>query len=242
MATQRTLLIVPARNEAASLPSLLAELRRRYPRYDVLVVNDGSTDRTTEVAQAQGVRVVELSFNLGLGGAEQTGFMYAERYGYDIVVRLDADGQHPPEEVETLLRALQETGADVVIGSRFLHGRGFRSSRLRRLGIRWLALLNTLLTGQRMTDSTSGFRAYGREAFEFLARFNPQGYPEPESAVLLARNGFRLAEVPVSMRERVRGESSIGAAHAAYYMLRTTLAVCIAAMRKRMRLVEPDDG
>ena len=242
MPDTRTLVILPAWNEAGNLPPLLDELRRRYPQYDVLVVNDGSSDRTSQVAQAWGVQVVELPYNLGIGGAEQTGFMYAERYGYDIAVRLDADGQHPPEEVEALMRALLDSRADVIIGSRFLEVKGFRSSWLRRIGIRWLALLGTMLTRQRITDSTSGFRAYRRGAFEFLARFNPQDYPEPEGVVLLARNGFYIKEVPIMMRERWVGQSSIRGIRTAYYMVKVTLALLIAALREpvRQRLAEPD--
>jgi len=231
----RTLLIVPAWNEAESLPPLLNELRERYPQYDVLVVNDGSSDRTSQVAQTSGARVIELSFNLGIGGAEQAGFIYAQRYGYQVVVRLDADGQHPPQEVETLVWALFDSGADVVIGSRFLEKNSFRSSWLRRVGIRWLALLSTLLTRQKVTDSTSGFRAYRRDAFEFLARFSPQDYPEPEGVVLLVRNGFRIKEVPIAMHKRQTGRSSIRGARTVYYMVKVTLALLIAALRKPVR-------
>lgn len=234
-AEMKVLLLVPAWNEADALPSLLSELRRRYPQYDVLVVDDGSSDDTGQVARAGGARVVELPFNLGIGGAEQTGFVYAERSGYDVVVRLDGDGQHPPEEVETLVQALETGEVDVVIGSRFLDLASFRSSWLRRVGIRWLALLITRLTRQRITDSTSGFRAYRRDAFAFLARFNPPDYPEPESVVLLARNGFRLREAPVRMRTRQGGRTSISGARSVYYMLKVTLAVLITAIRKPER-------
>lgn len=238
----KILLIVPALNEAENLPPLLRELRERYPQYDVLVVNDGSSDTTSQVARSRGARVVELSCNLGIGGAEQAGFLYAQRYGYEVVVRLDADGQHPPREVETLLCALLGSEADVVIGSRFLEGNGFRSSWLRRVGIRWLALLSTLLTGQKITDSTSGFRAYRRDAFEFLAHFSPQDYPEPEGVVLLVRNGFRIKEVPISMRKRQLGRSSIRGTKTAYYMVKVTLALLIAALREPVRKVSAEQN
>lgn len=231
----RILLIVPAWNEAKNLPPLLSELRKQYPKYDVLVINDGSSDCTSQAALAGGAQVVELPFNLGIGGAEQTGFMYAQRHGYDVVVRLDADGQHPPQEVETLVCALLGSEADVAIGSRFLEKSGFLSSRLRRIGICWLALLSTLLTGRKITDSTSGFRAYCRDAFEFLACFSPQDYPEPEGVVLLARNGFRIKEVPIVMHRRQTGRSSIRGIRTVYYMMKVTLALLIAALRESVR-------
>jgi hypothetical protein len=228
----KTLLIIPARNEVESLPPLLDELRERYPEYDILVIDDGSSDSTGQAARVGGARLLELPFNLGIGGAEQTGFIYAQRYGYEVVVRLDADGQHPPQEVETLVCALLNSEADVVIGSRFLERDGFLSSWLRRVGICWLALLSTLLTGQRITDSTSGFRAYRRDAFGFLARHNPQDYPEPEGVVLLARNGFRIEEVPIMMQERRMGRSSIRGPRTVYYMVKVTLALLVAALRE----------
>lgn len=231
-----TLLVVPAWNEAENLPQLLNELMRQYPQYDVLVVDDGSSDGTSAVSRLCDARVVQHPYNLGIGGAEQTGFLYAQRYGYDVVVRLDGDGQHPSEEIRGLLCALDESGADVVIGSRFLRPNGgFHSSWARRVGIRWLAFLNTILAHQRITDSTSGFRAYKRNAFGFLARYNPQDYPEPESLTLLSRNGFRIKEVPVVMRERQGGKSSIGGLHTLYYVLKMTLALLIAAIRKPVR-------
>lgn len=231
----KPLLVVPAWNEAGSLPGLLGALRTQYPQYDVLVVNDGSTDATTEVARVHGATVVELACNLGIGSAVQTGFLYAQRYGYDAVVRVDADGQHPPEAVADLLRSLDEMHADVVIGSRFLEAGGFRSSWLRRVGISWLGFLIRILTHQRITDCTSGFCAYRREAVEFLAQHYPQDYPEPEGVVLLVRNGFRLVEVPVVMRRRQVGRSSIRGLRTVYYMIKVTLAVLVAAMRSPVR-------
>jgi len=231
----RPLLVIPAWNEAGSLPGLLDTLRAQYPQYDVLVVNDGSTDATTEVARAHGAIVVELACNLGIGGAVQTGFLYAQRYGYDAVVRVDADGQHPPEAIADLLRSFDEMHADVVIGSRFLEAGGFRSSWLRRVGISWLGFLIRILTHHRITDCTSGFCAYRREAVEFLARHYPQDYPEPEGVVLLVRNGFRLAEVPVVMHQREVGRSSIRGFRTVYYMIKVTLAVLVAAMRSPVR-------
>jgi glycosyltransferase involved in cell wall biosynthesis len=236
MTTHNVLLVVPAWNEADSLPSLLTQLKEYCPQYDVLVVNDGSSDATTSTAKAHGAIVVELPCNLGIGGAVQTGFLYAQRYGYDAVVRLDADGQHPPEEVDHLLARLNVGDVDVVIGSRFLvQGPGFRSSRLRRIGINWLNFLLGSLTRQKITDCTSGFCAYGRKTVAFFATNYPQDYPEPEGIILLTRNGFRIVEIPVHMRERQTGISSIRGLKPVYYMIKVTLAVLIAFLRQPIR-------
>jgi glycosyltransferase involved in cell wall biosynthesis len=236
MLNLKVLLIIPAWNEADSLPSLLTNIKQYCPQYDLLVVNDGSSDATTSVAKAHGAVVVEHPCNLGIGGAVQTGFLYAHRYGYDAVVRLDADGQHPPEEVEHLLARLNVGDVDVVIGSRFLvRSPGFRSSQLRRIGINWLNFLLGILTQQQITDCTSGFCAYGYETVAFLAENYPQDYPEPEGIILLKRNGFRIVEVPVHMRERQTGISSIRGLKPVYYMIKVSLAILIAFLRRPIR-------
>lgn len=237
MEDRKVLLVVPAWNEAQSLPVFLVELRAACPHYHILVVNDGSSDATTTVAKAYNATVIDLPCNLGVGGAVQTGFLYAQRLGYDIVVRLDADGQHPPEEVARLIHALDETGADVVIGSRFLERKGYRSSYWRRSGIRWLGLLIRFFTRQHITDATSGFWACRRDAIAFLAVHYPQGYPEPEGVILLLRNGFRIQEVPIKMRDRQAGQSSIRGLKPIFYMLKVTLAILVAVLRRPTRIL-----
>lgn len=224
------LAIVPAYNEAASLPLLLQELAQECSGWEVLVVNDGSTDRTGEFARAAGVRVIDLPFNAGIAAAEQAGFFMAREEGFRFAVRLDGDGQHRPAEAARLLEALRG-GAQVAIGSRFLAARGFRSPLIRRLGIAWLSWLVSRLAGLRITDPTSGLRAFSSEALDLLTRFYPEGYPEPESILLLARRRFRIVEVPVAMRERSGGRSSIRKSTALRYILKVTFALVIESIR-----------
>ncbi|MBM3266550.1 MAG: glycosyltransferase family 2 protein [Candidatus Sericytochromatia bacterium] len=232
MAAARILAIIPAYNEEATIAGTLAQLRVSLPDLDLLVINDGSRDGTSAAARAEGVAgVVDLPANLGIGGAVQTGFKYASRQGYDVAVQVDADGQHLGGEIAKLLGPVLAGEADVAIGSRFLAPGGYRSTALRRVGIGIFRLVNSLVVGQRITDNTSGFRAYNRRALAFLAEHYPTDFPEPEAVVLLDRNNFRLVEVPVAMRGRQGGSSSIGVMRAAYYMVKVLLAVVVNAFR-----------
>ncbi|NJC88106.1 MAG: DUF2304 family protein [Desulfuromonas sp.] len=228
------LVVVPAYNEEQSIARVLEDLASLPISLDILVINDGSTDRTSSVAGTTGrARVIDLPKNLGIGGAVQTGFKYADRNGYDIAVQFDGDGQHLASEIPKLLEALRSESASMVIGSRFLReDSGYRSTFARRIGIRLFQVVNSLLIGQRITDNTSGFRAYDRRAIEFLARHYPVDYPEPETVILLGRNGFTIAEVPTRMVERQGGVSSIAGVTAGYYMSKVLLAVLMTAMRK----------
>jgi len=229
----KILAIVPAYNEEETIGAVILSLKERMPALDILVVNDGSTDRTSENAnETKKALVVDLPCNLGIGGAVQTGFLYAVREGYDVAFQFDGDGQHLAAEVDKILAPILAGEADVVIGSRFLGGNeGFRSTFPRRVGIRLFQWVNTLLTGQRITDNTSGFRAYNRKALTFLSRYYPSDYPEPEAVILLGRSGFRLKEVPVKMRERASGRSSINALRSVYYMVKVLLAIFVTAVR-----------
>ncbi len=229
------LVIVPAYNEAGNIARVIDDLHNCGLELDILVVNDGSSDRTAELAAARdGVMVIDLPHNLGIGGAVQTGFKFAARRNYRQAVQFDGDGQHVAAEIGKLLAALEAKGANLVIGSRFLekNGEGFRSTFSRRIGIRIFSLLNLLLIGRRITDNTSGFRAYDRQALEFLARHYPTDYPEPESIILLGRNGFVIVEEPALMRERREGTSSIAGIGSLYYMVKVILASIMAALRK----------
>lgn len=227
----RTLVIIPAFNEADSIASVVASIRQQVPWADVAVINDGSTDATGPLAEAAGAAVLYLPHNVGIGASVQTGCMYADRAGYDVVVRSDGDGQHTPEDIARLLRALDEHGADVVIGSRYLEKRGYNGSPARRAGSLILARLISAVTGQHITDPTSGFTAANRRALRLCARAYPHDYPEPEAIVTLHRAGLRIVEIPVTMRPRQGGRSSITSLRSVYYMAKVTLAILIGLLR-----------
>ena len=207
----KILAIVPAYNEEKNIIGVIESIKSEDPQIDILVVNDGSDDRTGEIARSSGLaQVVNLSCNLGIGGAVQTGFKFARRHNYDIIFQFDGDGQHIASEIEKILTPVRNDLADVVIGSRFCQDHtGFKSTYLRRIGIKIFEMLNSLLIKQKLTDNTSGFRAYNRRAIHFLADNYPMDYPEPETVVLLGKNGFLLKEVFVHMQERMSGRSSI---------------------------------
>lgn len=226
------LVIIPAFNEAGNIINVINELRELEGTFDILVVNDGSRDQTGILAAAM-AQVIDLPANLGIGGAVQTGFKYASRNGYRVAIQFDGDGQHIAAEIPKLLHCLEDSGAAVVIGSRFLQPHnGFRSTFPRRIGIKIFEMLNSLLIGQRITDNTSGFRAYNRQAIEFLAQNYPADYPEPEAVILLGKNGFRLSEVFTMMRERQGGDSSIAGLTGIYYMVKVLLAVLMTVLRR----------
>jgi glycosyltransferase involved in cell wall biosynthesis len=232
----RVLIVVPALNEAVALPGLIAGLRAVIDEHrldaEIAVVDDGSTDRTAKVSSAAGARVLPLCRNLGIGGAVQTGLRVAQREGFDCAVQVDGDGQHPPAEVPNLLRRYAEgPAADLVVGTRYHSGDSFRSTALRRLGGRWLVLWLRLVSGLRVTDPTSGFRLYGARALSLFAQNYPYDYPEPESLAVARAAGLHIAEVPVRMRPRQGGRSSIFGLGAAYYMIKVTLAVVLSYLR-----------
>jgi len=227
----RILFIVPAYNEQDNLSVVVGDLRHHFPEAAIAVVNDGSSDNTANVARSLGVHLLDLPCNIGIGGSVQTGLLFAARHGYDVAVQFDGDGQHRADQVATLLTSLA-AGYDVAIGSRFLGPSTYRPSVGRRAGIATLRWVNSLVLRRTITDSTSGFRAYGPAAIAFLAEEYPHDYPEPESVVTLCRNGFRVIEVPVAMRHRQGGQSSITAIRSIYYMLKVVLAIAVGATRR----------
>ena len=231
----RRVAIVPALNEEVAIAAVVDELRAFDPGLDVVVVDDGSVDRTAAVAAARGARVLRLPFNLGIGGAVQTGFRYAFEHGYDIAVRVDGDGQHDPSQLPFVLEPVLRGDADIAVGSRFAADReGYRSSRTRRIGIRLLAWIVSRIVGQRVTDTTSGFQALNREGIALFARDYPHDYPEVEATVMVFRHRLRLREVPVSMRERGGGRSSITTLRSVYYMVKVLLAIFVGLFRRNV--------
>ena len=233
MTTKRTVAVVPAFDEEAAIGAVVLEIAQLDPAIDVVVVDDGSSDGTADAAARAGATVVRLPFNLGIGAAVQTGFRWALERDYDVAVRLDGDGQHDAAELPKLLAPLETGEADVVTGSRFREGEdGYRPPLHRRLGITWFARLVSLLSGQRVTDTTSGFQAMNRKGIELFARDYPSDYPEVEATILVYKHRLRLIEVPVQMREREHGSSSITFARSIYYMFKVTLALCVAMVRR----------
>jgi len=225
------LIVIPAYQEERSIGGLVRSLRDRYS-HDVLVVNDGSTDLTGETAREAGATVLNLPCNLGIGGAVQTGFLYARDRGYDVVVRLDGDGQHELEDIPKVLEPILEDQADAVIGSRFLGETEYRGTIPRIFGIRFFRLLVNVTTGYRVTDPTSGFFAINHRLVAFYSDHYPSDYPEVDAYILMHRLKARTVEVPVRMYDRAEGKSSITAFRAMYYMVKVTLSYLINCIRR----------
>lgn len=232
MERNNILIIIPAFNEEASIERVVRSVRNTCVA-DVLVIDDASTDATAICARAADATVLSLPVNLGIGGAVQTGLLYAGEHGYDFAVQIDGDGQHDPLYLDVLTEPLLDGVADAVIGSRFIERRGYQSTFARRGGIAVLRLLFRLLIRRHITDCTSGFRAYNRAAIHFLKDRYPTDYPEPESILLLSRHGFRVQEVPVTMLARAGGQSSIVGWAAPFYIAKVALAVIMESMRKK---------
>lgn len=232
----RVLVIIPAYNEQDCIINTVKCVQEAG--YDYIVVNDGSQDATLEVCLSNGVRVLDLPQNLGIGGAVQAGHKFAQRYGYDIDIQFDGDGQHDARYLDNLVKEVN-SGADLVIGSRFLvDGQGgFKSTFLRRVGKTWLSICLRLFCGIRVTDPTSGFRACSKNAIDLFCKNYPIDYPEPESIAAASKRGLNIREVPVAMHERQGGVSSINAKASIYYMIKVTLAIAITSLGRDARKV-----
>jgi glycosyltransferase involved in cell wall biosynthesis len=231
--------IVPAYNEekaiAAVVASLNAVAEKHSLQLDVIVVNDCSKDSTSEIISRLKCIPLDLPINLGIGGAVQTGFRYAFDNGYDYAVQVDGDGQHPAEEIPDLVKKAESENADVVIGSRFINKEGFQSSALRRFGINYFKWLNKVLVGTTISDSTSGFRLISKRVLEKVSDYYPDEYPEPEAIIIYSLYGFKITEVPVEMKERQGGVSSIGAFASVYYMIKVSLAILFTWVRIKFK-------
>ena len=228
----KKLIIIPAYNEQESIKKTVEDIIKNAPEFDYIVINDCSTDRTKEICETEKFNVVHLPVNLGIGGAVQTGYLYAARNGYDIAVLVDGDWHHDPKFLSKMAEFIEAEHADMVIGSRFINKEGFQSSGARRVGIKYFTMLIKLLTGAKITDPTSGLRMVNREIIEFFAEEYPKDYPEPESVVAILRRKKKVLELPVIMRERSGGVSSISMKKSVYYMIKVSLAILIERIRK----------
>jgi glycosyltransferase involved in cell wall biosynthesis len=229
----RTAAVVPAYNEAGSVHTVVSEIRAADPELEIVVVDDGSTDATAAIAAAAGATVLRLPYNLGIGAAVQTGLQYAADHDFDAAVQIDGDGQHDAVELERLLAPIRAGRADIAVGTRFVGPRAYRASVARRIGIALFAGLVSLIVRQRVTDTTSGFRAMNRRGIRLFAADYPHDYPEVEATVLVYRHGLRMVEVPVAMRQRKSGRSSITAFRSLYYMGKVSLALFVGLLRPR---------
>lgn len=223
----RILLIIPAYNEAQSIDYVIQNIIRNYPQYDYVIVNDGSTDNTYDICKQRGYNVLNLSVNLGIGGAVQAGYLYAKRNHYDIAVQIDGDGQHDVAYVKDVIEPILQGRADVVVGSRFVKKEGFQTTSSRRMGISLLSLFIKICTGKRIYDVTSGFRAANNKFIDVYGVDYPRDYPEPEALVIAMVYGGTVCEVPVVMKERQGGTSSINLKRSIYYMIKVSLAIFV---------------
>ncbi len=227
----KVLVIIPCYNEQENLENVVTRLQQSATvsgmTVDYLIVNDCSTDDSAAICKQKGYRYLNLPVNLGIGGGVQSGYCYAVENGYDITVQMDGDGQHDPAYLATVIAPVAGEELDMAVGSRFITREGFQTSAMRRLGIRIISDTIRLLTGVRVQDVTSGFRACGKELTAFYARHYAQDYPEPEAIVAAVLNGYRVGEVPVVMREREGGVSSINPLRSVYYMIKVPLALFV---------------
>lgn len=228
----KKLIIIPAYNESSNIENTIFAIKEYAPEFDYVIINDCSTDDTKEICERNNFNIVNLPINLGIGGAVQTGYRYGYQNGYDLAVQVDGDGQHDPRFLQKMADYLTDNQLDMVIGSRFIEKEGFQSSGTRRLGIKYFTILIKLLTGAKITDPTSGLRMVNREIMEVFAYDYPKDYPEPESVVAILCKNKKVKEIPVIMKERQGGVSSISPKKSIYYMIKVTLAILIERMRK----------
>lgn len=227
----KKLIIIPAYNESACIEYTVKNIEKYAPDFDYIIINDCSTDKTEEICRKNQFNTIHLAVNLGIGGAVQTGYLYGWRNGYDIAVQVDGDGQHDPAFLNQMAEKLEKEDLDMVIGSRFIEKKGFQSSGIRRVGIKYFSALIKLLTGKRITDPTSGLRMVNRKVMKEFAYNYPKDYPEPESVVAILCKGCHVEEIPVIMRERIGGVSSISMKKSVYYMIKVTIAILFERIR-----------
>lgn len=231
----KVLIIIPAYNEAENIENVVKQLRAVVSDMDYIIVNDCSKDNTIKVCEEKGYNYLSLPINLGIGGGVQMGYKYAMEQGYDIAVQHDGDGQHDPAYIEKVIKPIVDGEADIAIGSRFIDKAGFQSSGIRRMGIRFLSRLIKFCCGTEVLDVTSGFRAVNRKYIEYYAENYPTDYPEPEAIVEASLNGARIVEIPVVMKERENGVSSINAWRSIYYMIKVSCAILVCRITNRRK-------
>ncbi|MDT3705125.1 MAG: glycosyltransferase family 2 protein [Thermincola sp.] len=237
---KKILIIIPAYNEELSISKVISGILQ-YPGIDVVVINDGSKDNTSAVARRSGADVIDLPFNLGIGGAVQTGYLYAFKNGYDIAVQCDADGQHDSGYLMRIIEPVRRGEADMVVGSRYVQASGYKTPVARKIGMLIFAGLVSLITGQSLSDTTSGYRAVSKRVIKFFAHNYPTDFPEVEALVLLKRNGFTIKEVPVKMAHREHGVSSITPVKSIYYMIKVLLAIFMNVLRASKKEAKMDE-
>ena len=228
----KKIVIIPAYNEEGGIVKTVTDVMENAKDFDYVVINDCSKDNTLEICHEHNFNVVNLPVNMGIGGGGQAGYMYAYRNGYDIAVQFDGDGQHNASYLDSMSKKLVEENLDMVIGSRYIEKEGFQSSGMRRMGIKYFTGLIKLLTGKKITDPTSGMRMINRKIMKQFSEEYPKDYPEPESIVTILKEGAKVEEIPVKMNAREEGVSSISPSKSIYYMVKVSIAVLIAAIRK----------
>lgn len=231
----KVLVIIPAYNEASNIEKVIKDLKKHAPFADYLIIDDCSKDNTKKICQQNHLSYLSFTSNLGIGGGVQAGYKYAFEYEYDIAIQHDGDGQHDPKYINDVIQPIVDNSCDIVIGSRFITKEGFQSSSTRRMGIRFLSWLIWLCTGTKVKDVTSGFRAVNKEYIKLYASEYPQDYPEPEAIVVGSLNGARIKEIPVIMRERENGVSSISFRKSIYYMLKVSISIIICRISNRRK-------
>lgn len=219
--------MIPAYNEEKNIRMVIDSLKYQSPEIDIVIINDGSTDNTAKEIRQAWVKVINLSQNLGIGGAVQTGFIYAKRNNYDVVIQVDGDGQHDPKDLNKLVEPIKKKEADMVIGSRFVEKTAYKSSRMRKAGIYFFSKLVSFICKKKYYDTTSGFRAFNKKGIELFANYYPKDYPEVEALVFAAKRGLMVREVSVNMYERKSGKSSITPLKSVYYMVKVTFAIIL---------------
>ncbi len=223
----KTIIIIPAFNEAGNIEKLVDVIIKDHSRYDYVIINDGSTDDTEKICKERRYNVINLPINLGIGGAVQTGYRYALQNGYDIAVQVDGDGQHDLKYIDELVVPIMEDRADAVIGSRFIENKGFQSTMARRMGIRFLSTMIRMLCGCRIYDVTSGYRAVNKRFIKVFSEDYSYDYPEPEAIISVKMHGGRIMELPVRMKERLSGQSSINITNSVYYMIKVSIELIV---------------